>query len=79
MVFKSSSLAAWDHPEQLGCPSPSWPRIDVFPLQAELQGALKVTAESEKLKSQTQSLPAIENFSKETKLFYLKSWEPEIW
>lgn len=70
MVFKSSSLAAWDHPEQLGCPSPSWPRIDVFSLQVESQRALKITAESGELKNQTQSLPAMENFSEETKLFH---------
>lgn len=66
-VFKSSSLAAWDHPEQLGCASPSCPRIKVFSLQVELQRALIITAKNGELKNQTQSLPAIENFSEEIK------------
>lgn len=70
IVFKSSSLAAWDHPEQVGCPSPSRPRIKLFSLQVELQRTMKTTAESGELENQIQSLPAIENFSEEIKFFH---------
>lgn len=72
-------LVAWDHAEQHGWPSPSWPRTSAFSLQAKLQRALQITGESKKKWPEPTAFLLWRTIPEETELFHGKRWKHEIW